>query len=423
MDNRSEQNGDGASRPRSSSPAKALLRLLLQPKVSIPVCLVLIFGLLFSAHSILNGSAAVPEKERSPASMRVDAAPPGFVYEEVQAQDLESRVKEADYAIIEAVRDAQLPGGALGLEDVEVLRHDGRDYHHQVLRIALPDPENGFRARLESRLAERVPMATVSETQEQNVLAILIDGVETHLVRLMLPEEVEPEPLPEPAETGPMLAVVIDDMGEDLHFAKGLAALDFPVGFAVWPNSTHAGETAALARRTGHVLLVHLPMQPQGYPEVNPGRGALLVGMTAEQIAKTVDWNLDRVPGAVGVNNHMGSLFTSNTPGMKAALKAIRQRKLFFLDSVTSPRTVAYSVAGKLGMERFRRDVFLDNVKKVEAITHQLRKAERIALKRGWAVAIGHPHKETLAALKSWYASRSKGLRVVPITKLPQDAS
>jgi len=109
---------------------------------------------------------------------------------------------------------------------------------------------------------------------------------------------------------------------------------------------------------------------------------------------------------------------------MRVALKEFKRLGLFFLDSMTTPNSVGRSVARSISIPFYKRNVFLDNVKDVSAIVHQLRKAERLALSRGHAIAIGHPHPATLAALRQWATHRSKRVSVIPISKLkPEFAS
>lgn len=149
-------------------------------------------------------------------------------------------------------------------------------------------------------------------------------------------------------------------------------------------------------------MIVHFPMEPMGYPKVKPGDDALFVDMNAADIKNQIAKNLKIISEAIGVNNHMGSRFTANRPAMKVALEEFKKNGLFFLDSLTSTKSVGRSVAKSVGIPFYERDIFLDNVKDVTAITHQLKKSERVAMKKGYAIAIGHPYKETLMALRQW---------------------
>ena len=421
MDQHSEHSNDngGDLGPGKPGPKDRLLSLLRRPLALLTLAVLsacLLAGIAFLA--LYPPAPPVPETTQHEGPVRQEAVPPGYVYEERQAAGIQEEVRQTDYAVMEALGDHGIPSSDLNLLDVRTIRDNGGEYHYQKLRIHLPertaDGEKGFLDSLRSRLAARVPEAVLAEVQEptgERAFTVTLEGHVTH--RLLL--DIAPVAPPEPAHPkGPLLAIVIDDMGEDMSFAKGLAAMKLPICFSVWPNSSHHQAVAELAKAAGRELLVHLPMQPQGYPKVNPGKDPLLVAMTDDQIRKAVRRNLALVPGAVGVNNHMGSQFTAYRKGMRVALEEFRSAGLYFLDSLTSGSSVGASVARDLGLECHVRDVFLDNVRDVDAILHQIHRAERIAKLRGKAIAIGHPHPETLEALRRWAASRDASITVVP---------
>jgi len=222
-----------------------------------------------------------------------------------------------------------------------------------------------------------------------------------------------PPETPAPSPEAPRMAVVIDDLGDSVTFAKELLKLDFPVTMAILPFRPHSSEVDALAARHGVQVLLHQPMQPQGYPGVNPGRGALTVGMSPERIQAALDENLAQTPNASGVNNHMGSRFTEDTAGMTVVLEHLAEKNLFFLDSLTTHKSGVPAAAAKTGNEYRRRYVFLDNTRDVRTILRQLKTTETLALKTGQALAIGHPYPETLEALRAFASSRDKRLAMV----------
>ena len=209
------------------------------------------------------------------------------------------------------------------------------------------------------------------------------------------------------------MAVVIDDLGDSLTFARELLKLGFPVTMAILPFRAHSAEVDALAARHGAQVLLHQPMQPKGYPGVNPGRGALTVGMSPERIQAVLDENLAQTPNASGVNNHMGSRFTEDASGMAVVLEHLAEKNLFFLDSLTTHHSGVPAAAAKTGSEYRRRYVFLDNSRDTRAILRQLKTTEALALKTGQALAIGHPYPETLEALRAFAASRDTRVAMV----------
>ena len=195
------------------------------------------------------------------------------------------------------------------------------------------------------------------------------------------------------------LAVIIDDIGYNRRFID-LIDLAVPITLAIIPFTPHSHEAALKGHSAGVEVILHLPMEPKGYPASNPGKGALLTSMTASDIQNNSIKGMDAVPNIRGVNNHMGSLFTEYSEGMKIVLREVQKRGLFFVDSKTSNNSKGYLLAKSMNIKTAERNIFLDNVKTEEAITIQLMKAIEVAKKEGEAIAIGHPYLETIAVLK-----------------------
>jgi polysaccharide deacetylase 2 family uncharacterized protein YibQ len=157
---------------------------------------------------------------------------------------------------------------------------------------------------------------------------------------------------------------------------------------------------------------------------LDPGPGALYVGDSAARIEKVVRTNIRAVPFVSGVNNHMGSRFTSNGEDIRYALKAIKRCGLFFVDSLTTHRSKAYHTACDLHMPRGRRDTFLDNHRQPQAILNRLYDVMNQALVHGHAIAIGHPYPETAAALRVfWSEIQGTPVRMVPVSRLLTDGA
>jgi polysaccharide deacetylase 2 family uncharacterized protein YibQ len=223
-------------------------------------------------------------------------------------------------------------------------------------------------------------------------------------------------PAPAPAEGG-RVALVIDDLGrslDDLHAVEGLSV---PISYAVLPFEEQTPEVVAELRQSGAEILLHLPMEPAGAKD--PGPGALRLGMTPEQLRQSTLAALQAVPGASGVNNHMGSGLSADEPSMTTILGLLSSRGLFFLDSRTSAQSVAYRVATRLGLPAAERQVFLDPDPSPEAIRAQFHRLLGLARTRGAAVAIGHPLPETLAILEEEIPkARALGYEFVPVSYL-----
>ncbi|MCH7937292.1 MAG: divergent polysaccharide deacetylase family protein [Proteobacteria bacterium] len=133
----------------------------------------------------------------------------------------------------------------------------------------------------------------------------------------------------------------------------------------------------------------------------------------------SLQWNLDQFTGYAGVNNHMGSRFTADMPGMVAVMEELKKRKLFFLDSITAGNSVARKAARKVGLPFAGRNVFLDHADDVEGITKRLAEVEKLAKRTGGAIAIGHPREATLKALVPWLKDIEKrGFKLVPLSSM-----
>ena len=215
----------------------------------------------------------------------------------------------------------------------------------------------------------------------------------------------------------PMIAIVIDDMGLDRP--RSMRALDLatPLTLSYLPYGKELPAQTALARIRGHELMVHLPMEPMG--EANPGPDALLTGLSESELRRRIAAALSAFEGFVGINNHMGSKFTAWRPGMEIVVDEMKKRGLLFLDSRTSAQSVAAELANSASVPNASRQVFLDDVLSSDNVWHQLAETEAIARRNGYAIAIGHPHDNTLAALAQWLPTlKEKGLALVPLTAI-----
>ncbi|OGG99960.1 MAG: hypothetical protein A2600_07655 [Candidatus Lambdaproteobacteria bacterium RIFOXYD1_FULL_56_27] len=238
----------------------------------------------------------------------------------------------------------------------------------------------------------------------------------------------QPDTLAQPALPGsaPVVApgsarlvVIIDDMGQNLSSFSQFSSLSKELTFSVLPQLPYSQRVAEAAHQLGAEVMLHLPMEPVAYPKNNPGAGALMVSDGLSFLAQKLKADLDSVPYAVGVNNHMGSAFTKNQPGMALVMQALAERGLFYLDSRTSASEVALGEAQRFGIPFFSRQVFLDEVPGEEAAKAALEKAITLALKEGTAVAIGHPRPETLAALKALLPQlKERGVTLVRASSL-----
>jgi polysaccharide deacetylase 2 family uncharacterized protein YibQ len=220
-----------------------------------------------------------------------------------------------------------------------------------------------------------------------------------------------------------MIAIVLDDVGATPGDVPGALGLPGPVTLSIMTYASNAARIAAEAHRAGHEIMVHVPMEPINR-DADPGPNALLTSLSAEEVARRLDWGLSQFPGYVGINNHMGSKFTQNAPGMRIVLEALKQRGLLFLDSRTIANSVGYKLATEIGVATLQRDVFLDDVIDEVDIKRELARTEAIARKTGVAIAIGHPHRDTVEALRRWIPeAKARGFVLVPISTIAKKRS
>jgi polysaccharide deacetylase 2 family uncharacterized protein YibQ len=308
-------------------------------------------------------------------------------------------------------RPSEPGAGSSALAEVEsVLGPLGR-----VNRVEVTDRQAAetLLRRLESiarRRNARVNLSNVSRSRGSLRATLTIDST-------VYPFQLQWHPVPEVAP--PRLAVVIDDLGQDLEGARAFLDLEVPITPSILPRLPASEAVARLAHKRGRECLLHLPMEPRDYPEIDPGPGALFESMDGTEVRRVIAKNLEGVPGAAGTNNHMGSRLTEIETSMGWVMDELKARGLYFLDSVTSGQSVAIHAAREAGVAWARRDVFLDNVRESEAIGQQIEKAIERAKRAGQAVAIGHPHRVTLTTLRAWIPKiRAAGVKVVPLGNL-----
>ena len=234
-------------------------------------------------------------------------------------------------------------------------------------------------------------------------------------------------PMPNPSGQGRSLsapiskiALIIDDIGYSVSRARAFLSLKMPMTFSILPQLRHSKELAEEIAETGREVMLHQPMEPYGN-EIYPGPGALYTSDEDRIIEETIAENLWEIPQATGVNNHMGSRFTSCSTKVIHALKIIKKKELFFVDSLTSRYSQAYKMARQLQMRTAPRNVFLDHTPDIHLIHRQLICLKQHAMKHGAAIGIGHPHLSTLSALENFKQNldeTSSRIKLVSISDL-----
>lgn len=272
-------------------------------------------------------------------------------------------------------------------------------------RGAAAEAARGFSGATSLREARSPPGSDVFAARARLVASLITGGA---------PERFAP---PKPVSGKPKIIVVFDDMGLDRRAFDAVMKLPGPLTLSFLPYAENAQPLVDRAAAAGHEIMLHLPMEPNG--EEDPGPNALKVGMTGAGLLGALDWNLHRLSGYAGVNNHMGSRFTADEASMKTVLSVLAEQGLFFLDSITTGESIAPQAGAAVGATVFTRDVFLDPEAGAETVMRQLALVERIAAETGYAVAICHPRPDTLAVIGPWLTSApSRGFELATASSL-----
>jgi uncharacterized protein len=235
-----------------------------------------------------------------------------------------------------------------------------------------------------------------------------------------VPPEARPQPTPRPPQRNPeaskapavvpgptsarpghpRVAIIFDDAGYGVRAAREVEAIGRPVTISILPHLPYSNLIAEEAPSRGVQVILHLPMEPDN-DTIRLGEGGIRVSMSDEEIQRAISADFTTVPSAVGANNHMGSLATSDPRVMRAVLQEVKKRGLFFVDSVTTPHSVVGQVARQVGVPTAARAVFLDNQDDEAYVRGQFRTLIALAQARGQAIAIGHVGRITAKVLMS----------------------
>ena len=265
---------------------------------------------------------------------------------------------------------------------------------------------------IEATYEEELPEGEYIETHEPNAIPA---DVET--AKKLKGMDISINRKPPYFGVNPVIVVVIDDMGVSKKRTNDISSLHAPITSSFLTYSKDLEQQIQKAQGAGHEIIVHVPMQAKSNPDVAPD--VLTIDMNAAEIAMNFEKMLDKFQNILGVNNHMGSKFTEHSDKLAPVMDVLRRRGLFFLDSKTSPKSVAKKVATDYAVAYAHRHVFLDNVNKKDYVLKQLTLTERIANRNGYAVAIGHPKSATYQALKEWLPTlEEKNIKLLHLSKV-----
>lgn len=220
------------------------------------------------------------------------------------------------------------------------------------------------------------------------------------------------------------IAVVIDDFGNNSEGTEEMLNLDIPITAAVMPFLPTSARDAENAHNKGHGVILHLPMEPEKGKASWLGPRGITTNLKDDEIELRVGDAIKELKYAEGINNHTGSKAMKDERVVKAVMRVAKSHGLIFLDSKTTGGSLGKKVCDELQVPCFERDIFLDNINNVNSIEKELEKASDLALKKGYAIVIGHVGpaggRNTVNALKNKIPSmKEKGITFVKLKDLP----
>jgi polysaccharide deacetylase 2 family uncharacterized protein YibQ len=349
----------------------------------------------------------------------------------IDQKTITQRIFIADQVISSQLSELGLSRRNIFYQQTVEQREGDLVWKRSVLKIQSPRSlpfsviEGNFR---KSIVALGSPFSSQSSQAAKSLqLDIRIYGRITHELTFVpvLPPSAKPGRLPgEPGgpKTGlvPRIAIVIDDLGgEENSVSQELLQWNIPITFSILPFAPYAKRLASEAHQKGREIILHVPMEPYGYPKQDPGKGVLLRAMSREGLRRQLLEDIEAVPYIRGVSNHMGSRLMEDPEKLEIILTELKKKDLFFLDSRTTPQTVGFQTARSVGVKSGERNVFLDHSQGEQAVTQSLEQLIQTALSSGKAIGIGHPHAATIKSLKKMIPKiQEKGIEIVPLSAL-----
>lgn len=279
---------------------------------------------------------------------------------------------------------------------------------------------NIWQARKLSSLADRQGAVVLQYTPPPSAPEPVATKPEPIAKPLPKPHEKAIPQQPVSSRVSSGLSLIMDDMGYDVRAARRLLDLGVPLAISVLPNAPHAARVARLAHEAGQVVMLHLPMEPEGAVYRQRMDASFLTSaMNQQSMRQVMQWDVQHVPFVQGVNNHMGSRLSSNRQAMQWVMQWCREQGLFFVDSLTSPHSVAASVARQYALRWGKRRIFLDDKMTIEAMQRSWQRVQSCMHKQRRCIVIAHPHASSIAFLQQ-HVGELKAWKMYPVTALLQ---
>jgi polysaccharide deacetylase 2 family uncharacterized protein YibQ len=331
-------------------------------------------------------------------------------------EDFSQKIFLVDQVIQSQLYEIGIPKKNILLHQSSLKKEGGLAWEQSFLKVqvlpSLPFSliEGDFRRNL-SALGKPVSIQSSQKPGSLHLEVKVLDRV-THQITFVssIPSALKPA-------LRPKMAIVIDDLGGENKISQELLRWDLPITFSILPFTPYSKILAEEAHRKGKEVILHLPMEPRGYPQVKPGEGVLLEEMDEAKLLRQLSRDIEAVPYIKGVSNHMGSRLMEDPEKIKIVFSELKRRGLFFLDSRTTPQTVGLEVAQSVGVKAMERSLFIDHSSDQKEIKRKLERLIQFSLSTGKAIGIGHPHPTTLKSLKEMIPKmKAKGIEIVPLS-------
>ena len=213
-------------------------------------------------------------------------------------------------------------------------------------------------------------------------------------------------------------SIIVDDLGNNFDRGKSVIHFPAPITLAILPKTEFSASLAKLAHSYNKEIILHLPLQPIANHDHSPG--TLNLHMTHQEFLSELKSNIESVPHIQGINNHMGSLLTMHPGHMNWLMKEVSAiGDLYFVDSRTTTKSVANTIATENHVPSLERDVFLDPDYKPDTIKKQFQRFINIINRQGYGIAIAHPHPRTLQFIKEHLSElEDNGIELITVSQL-----
>ncbi|MAL78935.1 MAG: hypothetical protein CMN55_07445 [Sneathiella sp.] len=261
----------------------------------------------------------------------------------------------------------------------------------------------------------------ITEPDEDAPLQAVDDGASE---KPAATETISSPPVTEPMQAAgpdtPRIAIIISELGmSNARARQAIERLPAAITFSFNPYGHNLQQIADEARAAGHEILLQVPMEPMGYPRLDPGIHGLRTDLSTDENLARLDWILDRFTGYIGITNQMGSRFTTDADAITPILAAIGKKNLLYLDSRTAGNSIAAHIAQELAVPVAINNRFLDHREERATIDAHFAALESLAQRTGVAIGIAYPYEETFDYLTDWIKGlEGKGLLLSPISAL-----